>query len=574
MKMQHHRRISLLLAVLLVIGVGTAVPLVGFVSAEAVGVTAAYENNVSLSAAEITKGQSVTISSHVSGGVSPYRYAYYAKKASSEKWTTVKGFSTASSVKFTPAAAVAYDIKVVAKDAQNNVTETLRTLKVSPALVNNSKVSKTAVTLGSTVTLKGSAKGGSGSYTYAYYWKRASASSWVTLKGYSNTASADFKPGAAVDYDLMIKVKDSHGMIEKSTFALKVYPKLVNRSSATPAEIEKGEQVKLVGAAKGGAGDYRYSYSYKRSSDTSWRLLQSYSETDQITCQIDAVGAVQFLIKVKDSLGTVSSKTITVKVFEGGVNAQIDEVLAGIITPEMSEFDKVKAIHDWLLNNVQYDESAYSAGGAPETSYTVEGLLETGLAVCDGYAKTFQLMAERAGLEAIRVTGQAMSPYGSLESHAWNQVKVDGQWYNMDVTWDDPVVSEDYGDNRCYTYFMVPDSMIAGTHQASSDKKTCTAPQPVEKLLPLLLAEEEQNNQPFVYCENEEAFKSAVSHIDGDTTQTTTIVFCTDMSVSDAFKLVQQNRPSTTVGYRMGMDGKEWKLSGYLYVTVTIIVSA
>lgn len=577
MKTIHRRQrmTALLLSALLLVSVGAAAPVTQNANAASASISAkAGSVSVSLSAGEITKGQSVTIRSQMTGGSGTCRYAYYYKKSTSEKWSTIKPFSTAASVKVTPSAAVIYDIKVIARDGSGTDTTKLLTLKVSPAVVNNSKVSKSEISLGDTVTLRGIAKGGSGTYTYAYFWKRTSSSSWGTIKNYSSDTTADFKPAAAVDYDLMVKVKDSHGVIEKKTFSLKVFPKLVNQASVTPLQVEKGSTIEIKANPKGGSGHYTYSYSYKKSTDTKWQPLSGYTTADHCTITMNPVGQIQILIKIKDSTGSIASKTVTVTVSESAADAKVDAVLAKIITPNMSDFDKVKAIHDWLLNNVAYDENVYTSAGAAKTSYTVEGLLDTGIAVCDGYAKTFLSMAQRAGLEANRVTGQAISPYGNRESHAWNQVKADGQWYNVDVTWDDPVVSENYGDNRCYTYFMVPDSAIAATHFAAAPANPCTAEQPVDQLLPLLLAEEEKASAPFLFCDNDTNLPDVLSQVNGDISQTTTIVCRTDKSLSEIFAIIKKNPPSTTVGYSLGINGKEWKLNGYVLVAVRITTVA
>ena len=127
----------LLLTVLLLFGGGMLIPMTLSVSAA----TAAVQDTVSLSASSITKGQSVTIYGSKNPDGSE-RYAYYVKKASSEKWSTVKGFSTAASVKYTPASAVNYDVKVIIKSADGTKRQFLRTLTVKPALVNSSTISK------------------------------------------------------------------------------------------------------------------------------------------------------------------------------------------------------------------------------------------------------------------------------------------------------------------------------------------------------------------------------------------------------------------------------------------------
>ena len=93
----------------------------------------------------------------------------------------------------------------------------------------------------------------------------------------------------------------------------------------------------------------------------------------------------------------------------------------------MSEFDKALAIHDWLTFNLDYDFT-YS-------NYYVEDALTDRRCVCQGYALTFKMMCEMAGLNVIYVTGEGYSG-GAWGGHAWNQVRIDGKWYNVDLTWD------------------------------------------------------------------------------------------------------------------------------------------
>lgn len=134
-----------------------------------------------------------------------------------------------------------------------------------------------------------------------------------------------------------------------------------------------------------------------------------------------------------------------------------------IIKSGMTDFDKALAIHDWLTFNVDYDFS-YSI-------YDVDGTLDKRRAVCDGYAKTYMMMCDLAGLDCVRITGTAMNSNGKTESHAWNQVKVSGTWYNVDVTWDDPASEgKDFNNhvaNR-YDYFLISNSNMNKNHFADS----------------------------------------------------------------------------------------------------------
>ena len=146
------------------------------------------------------------------------------------------------------------------------------------------------------------------------------------------------------------------------------------------------------------------------------------------------------------------------------------EIVEDIITSKMTEFDKALAIHDWLIFNLDYDFT-YS-------NYYVEETLTDRKCVCQGYALTFKMMCEMAGLEVIFVTGEGYSG-GAWGGHAWNQVKISGKWYNVDVTWDDPASPgkdfNDHGGNR-HDYFLISDARINKDHRAnSSGRKTCSS---------------------------------------------------------------------------------------------------
>lgn len=115
------------------------------------------------------------------------------------------------------------------------------------------------------------------------------------------------------------------------------------------------------------------------------------------------------------------------------------------------EYDAVMKIHDYLVRNCYYtvgDENGYSS--------TAYGCLVEKKANCEGYAKAFDLLASAAGVKSVLVTG--VTDKG--ENHAWNQVMVNGSWYNIDVTWDDTDVSGDVG----RFYFLCDDRDFGRTH--------------------------------------------------------------------------------------------------------------
>ena len=116
---------------------------------------------------------------------------------------------------------------------------------------------------------------------------------------------------------------------------------------------------------------------------------------------------------------------------------------------ELSDIEAVLAVHDYLVLNTDYDQLT-AATGSGGVSHYAEGLLLHNLAVCSGYASTFQLLMQIAGIDC---------EYVFTDSHAWNLVQIDDEWYHIDVTWDDPVSEE--SDTILYTHFMMTDAEIA-----------------------------------------------------------------------------------------------------------------
>jgi len=122
-----------------------------------------------------------------------------------------------------------------------------------------------------------------------------------------------------------------------------------------------------------------------------------------------------------------------------------------------TEYELVKAIHDYIVNALEYD--LHNRPGADD----IDGALNAGKATCGGYSALFQFLAELSGLEAETVYGRARNANGVIENHAWNMVKVGGAWYHMDVTWDDPITNTKEGVIR-YTYFLLGDDDISKDH--------------------------------------------------------------------------------------------------------------
>lgn len=131
------------------------------------------------------------------------------------------------------------------------------------------------------------------------------------------------------------------------------------------------------------------------------------------------------------------------------------DIVNAVITPNMNDYQKELALHDYIVNHAHYDDINYQNNTVPNESYTPYGILIKNTGVCAGYAHTMRLLLNKNGIECIVVSGKADGG-----DHAWNIVKLDDKYYHLDVTWDDPVGK----DQLRYYYFNLTDDMIAVNH--------------------------------------------------------------------------------------------------------------
>ncbi|MCR5032156.1 MAG: hypothetical protein K6A92_04780 [Lachnospiraceae bacterium] len=135
------------------------------------------------------------------------------------------------------------------------------------------------------------------------------------------------------------------------------------------------------------------------------------------------------------------------------------DVLKSSVNDGMTAEEKIRVVHDYLVNYADYDVDNYYAGRIPNRSYHMEGIMLYQRAVCQGYAETFDYMMGLLGIECTICTGRAYNGQ-STGSHAWNRVKLGDQYYYIDATWDDPVGG--WGPN--YKFYMISQEQMAYDH--------------------------------------------------------------------------------------------------------------
>ncbi len=126
------------------------------------------------------------------------------------------------------------------------------------------------------------------------------------------------------------------------------------------------------------------------------------------------------------SLNIAYNTTLNASAWQNGANAAL-----AVVNESMSDLQKAIALHDYLAVNCEYDKENLDANTLPQEVFTTYGVFVNRSAVCQGYALAYKYLLNQVGIECHMVTSDAMN-------HAWNLIKLDGQYYQVDVTWDDP----------------------------------------------------------------------------------------------------------------------------------------
>lgn len=150
--------------------------------------------------------------------------------------------------------------------------------------------------------------------------------------------------------------------------------------------------------------------------------------------------------------------------------AGIETTIAGIISGAKqysTTYARLKYCHDWLTGNNAYNKyvSQGSSDSAPESAWTIVSAFTSANdaykgPICEGYAESFKVLCDRLDIPCLIIPGTAVSG-GSSGGHVWNAVRIDGVWYNVDVTWDDPTSTSLINqDNSRLDYFLVGQSTV------------------------------------------------------------------------------------------------------------------
>ena len=268
---------------------------------------------LNISSLKLTPGESYTLLAHVLPEQSINK---------SVTWTTSnKAVASVSNGKVT---AIALGTATITAETDNGIKANC-TVKVNPDthLKNTSLIDSDIVQVGDKVRISPFAKGGSGEYSSAVYYKRSTSPNWRILSGeFSNTftsanTSSAFQPTSEGIFDIKVVIKDTNGTTSEKLFRVTAVNelKLTNVSVVSRESIKIGTAISMIGKAVGGKGSFTYAFYFKRTTNTNWKNIgDKFTTTASARFKPTATGTYDIRIDVKDKSGTVVKKFFTATV--------------------------------------------------------------------------------------------------------------------------------------------------------------------------------------------------------------------------------------------------------------------
>lgn len=208
------------------------------------------------------------------------------------------------------------------------------------------------------------------------------------------------------------------------------------------------EDIKTINENICNLNGYVNQYSILQNTNNVMRVVFSYSISDNY----------YVYEKYKNNVEIPTDNKKATRLYE-----EVSRIIKNNINPEMTDYEKELALHDYIVANCQYG----FVEGDEELAYEAYGALIQRHAVCNGYAEAFALLLKCVDIDNNIITGMADN-----QLHAWNLINLDGEWYQTDVTWDDP--TPDRGNFVGHEYFNITDDIMSDTHEWQEDKfETC-----------------------------------------------------------------------------------------------------
>lgn len=164
-----------------------------------------------------------------------------------------------------------------------------------------------------------------------------------------------------------------------------------------------------------------------------------------------------------------------VKEYNRKIEKVVNELAGRLRLLECSDYEKEIRIHDWICQNIAYDYEGTDKSKLSRViaSHNILGVFAYHKAQCEGIAKAVKVLLNAVDVKCIVVTGDAVKNGESIP-HAWNIVNIDGEPYQLDVTWDIGALGKEK-QRMAYDYYNLTDELMGQDHKADSELPACIA---------------------------------------------------------------------------------------------------
>ena len=329
------------------------------------------------------------------------------------------------------------------------------------------------------MTWTASASGGNGSYSYEfklYIPKLVDGVMWHYVKAqqaYSSSRVFHHTFTENGEYELAVNVKDSSGKTGSKILQISVHEEGMDPLTASfnaPSGAYFTTTTTWSMDVSGGDGNYSYMFwFYWEDAPIPMSVISgddTYGPESAFHYRLLASGTYKLIGFVMDGNGQRAQDTI-VFTAESPDYPSVPEIARRLAAQCVSAgcrtaYEKALWMHDWLIYHADYDHSF--------THYGPDGVLCAGSGVCESYAFAYAYLMRELG---------SPCEFASAENHMWNMIQLDGEWYHVDTTWDDPTdASTGGGGLERHLYFCVPWEVIAVDHHNGSIyfyNQTCTS---------------------------------------------------------------------------------------------------
>ncbi len=280
-------------------------------------VIAPLKNTSEINQQQMIAGVPATVQGSASGGVMPYKFEFFYKRSSNDKWLPLQADSDNETIAhFKPEGNTFYDVRVIATDKNGKTDEKVIRIESTAALRNISTISSSATAVDGIITISASASGGTmKNYRYSYYYRISGSESWTAIGSEFTTVSLkSFSPKSSGQYEIKTVVKDSSEKTAEKIFNLNVAPAVVNNSVISTQETASGTPVTIRGLAKYGYGEYRFAFYYCKSGTSEWNVIGTeFMDENTAKIALDR-GTYKIAAVVLDSTNKPVSKTFTLRV--------------------------------------------------------------------------------------------------------------------------------------------------------------------------------------------------------------------------------------------------------------------